>query len=61
MVGEFAHREQTDLAREGLRIAAARGCLRCHSLDGTTATAPSFVRAIPALASTKPANCCDIL
>lgn len=32
------------LAARGLAVAAERGCLRCHSTDGTRFIGPSFVR-----------------
>jgi cytochrome c oxidase subunit 2 len=31
-----------DLATQGLRIAAGKGCLSCHSVDGTSRTGPSW-------------------
>ncbi|HEY0255741.1 MAG TPA: cytochrome c oxidase subunit II [Kofleriaceae bacterium] len=32
------------LAARGLEVAAERGCLRCHSTDGTRFVGPSFIR-----------------
>jgi cytochrome c oxidase subunit 2 len=34
--------ESEDLAAEGLRVAARRGCLGCHTLDGQPHIGPSF-------------------
>ena len=34
--------ESHDLAREGLRVAAQRGCLSCHTIDGQPHIGPSF-------------------
>ncbi len=34
--------ESQDLAAEGLRVAARRGCLGCHTLDGQPHIGPSF-------------------
>jgi cytochrome c oxidase subunit 2 len=36
--------ELTSLAARGERVAAARGCLRCHTLDGTPHLGPSWAR-----------------
>jgi cytochrome c oxidase subunit 2 len=33
---------EADLAREGQRVAAVRGCLRCHTVDGTRYTGPTW-------------------
>jgi cytochrome c oxidase subunit 2 len=33
---------ETDLPSQGERLAAVHGCLKCHSLDGTTHIGPSF-------------------
>jgi cytochrome c oxidase subunit 2 len=33
---------RADLAQAGERVAAERGCLRCHTLDGTPHLGPSF-------------------
>ncbi|HTQ06727.1 MAG TPA: cytochrome c oxidase subunit II [Polyangiaceae bacterium] len=38
------HGELTSLAARGARVAAARGCLRCHTLDGTPHLAPTWAR-----------------
>ncbi len=42
VVNDFATPQQTNLARQGFRAAADHGCLRCHSLDGSTYLGPSW-------------------
>lgn len=37
-----ADEEEADLAREGQRVAAVRGCLRCHTVDGTPFIGPTW-------------------
>ena len=39
---DVAPPEQTSLAREGVRVAANHGCLRCHTLDGTPHLGPTW-------------------
>ncbi len=39
-----ANGDLTSLAARGERVAAARGCLRCHTLDGTPHLGPSWAR-----------------
>jgi cytochrome c oxidase subunit 2 len=41
-VDRFAPREPLSLARAGVRAAAERGCLRCHTLDGTPHVGPTW-------------------
>src|SRR5206468_12489738 len=37
-----SHDDVEDLAAAGQRIAAARGCLRCHTVDGTPHIGPTW-------------------
>jgi cytochrome c oxidase subunit 2 len=37
-------KERANLAALGLRVAGERGCLRCHTLDGTPHLGPSWAR-----------------
>jgi cytochrome c oxidase subunit 2 len=41
-VDRFQPREALSLRRAGLRAAAERGCLRCHTLDGTPHIGPTW-------------------
>ncbi len=38
----FDQAQRSTLAQEGERVAADKGCLRCHSLDGTKFLAPTW-------------------
>lgn len=40
MAGE--EREEADLARQGLKAATVRGCMRCHTVDGTPHIGPTW-------------------
>jgi cytochrome c oxidase subunit II len=37
--------EDVSLARQGVRVAAEHGCLRCHTLDGTPHLGPTWAGA----------------
>jgi cytochrome c oxidase subunit 2 len=41
-VDRFTPREPLSLVRAGMRAAAERGCLRCHTLDGTPHIGPTW-------------------
>jgi cytochrome c oxidase subunit 2 len=42
-VDRFEPRESLSLPRAGVRAAAERGCLRCHTLDGTPHIGPTWL------------------
>jgi cytochrome c oxidase subunit 2 len=42
VVGEQAPRTPIDLGAQGREVAGERGCLRCHTLDGTPHIGPSW-------------------
>jgi cytochrome c oxidase subunit 2 len=41
-LNDAAPAQQLSLARQGERVAAERGCLRCHTLDGTAHLGPTW-------------------